>query len=114
MAKRVPFPEDVCSSPDARYYRTLAEAFPCGPREAIAVQRFEPPRAWIWIVLAVLVLGIGAGLSGCSTSDSTQFQPNPSNSMDDLKRAAAGAWLCPGMHAEWLNEKEVMCIKETK
>lgn len=109
MAKRVPFPEDVCSSPDARYYRTLAEAFPCGPREAITVQRFEPPRAWIWIVLAVLVLGIGAGLSGCSA----QAADAPvTTTAADLKRAAAGAWLCPGMHAEWIDSQTVQCLKE--
>ena len=53
MAQRVPFPADVCPEPDARSYRTLAEAFPCGPREAVAVQRFEPPKVWRWVLLAI-------------------------------------------------------------
>ena len=111
MAKRVPFPEDVCSSPDARYYRTLAEAFPCGPREAIAVQRFEPPRAWIWIVLAVLVLvlGIVAGLAGCSA----QAADAPTTTAAaDIKQIARDAFACPWMTAVWLDEVTVQCLKE--
>lgn len=69
-----------------------------------------PTRALLFLVL--LALFVCTGLAGCSTSDSTQFQPNPSNSMDDLKRAAAGAWLCPGMAAVWLDEVTVQCLKE--
>ncbi|MBS3018573.1 hypothetical protein DJFAAGMI_01305 [Comamonas sp. PE63] len=30
----------------------------------------------------------------------------------DIKRAAVGAWLCPGRHAEWLSSQTVQCLKE--
>ncbi len=29
-----------------------------------------------------------------------------------LKSAATSARVCPGMHAEWLDEKTVQCMKE--
>lgn len=67
-----------------------------------------PTRALLFLVLLLLLLC--AGLTGCSA----QAADAPTTTVTDLKRAAAGAWLCPGMHAEWLNEKEVMCLKETK
>lgn len=67
-----------------------------------------PTRALLFLVL--LALFVCAGLAGCSA----QAADAPATTAADLKRAAAGAWLCPGMHAEWLNEKEVMCLKETK
>lgn len=67
-----------------------------------------PTRALLFLVL--LALFVCAGLAGCSA----QAADAPTATAADLKRAAAGAWLCPGMHAEWLNEKEVMCLRETK
>ena len=70
-----------------------------------------PTRALLFLVLLLLIV-LCTGLAGCSTSDSIQSQPNPSNSMDDLKRAAAGAWACPGMTAVWLDEATVQCLKE--
>ncbi|KGH24253.1 hypothetical protein [Comamonas testosteroni] len=65
-----------------------------------------PTRALLFLVL--LALFVCAGMAGCSA----QAADSPATTAADLKRAAAGAWLCPGMHAEWLNEKEVMCLKE--
>lgn len=59
----------------------------------------------------VLVLGLAAlvlALSGCSAADAAQDSASPA----DLKRAAAGAWLCPGMHAQWLSDTQVQCLKE--
>ncbi|MBL5978393.1 hypothetical protein JAO85_13975 [Comamonas sp. NyZ500] len=67
-----------------------------------------PTRALLFLMLLLIVLC--SGLAGCSA----QAADAPTTTTAELKRAAAGAWLCPGMHAEWLNEKEVMCLKETK
>ena len=67
-----------------------------------------PTRALLFLVL--LLIALCTGMAGCSA----QAADAPTTTAADLKRAAAGAWLCPGMHAEWLNEKEVMCLKETK
>lgn len=105
MAQRVPFPADVCSSPDAKAYRTLAEAFPCGPREAVAVQRFEPPKVWRWVLLAALVLGIGAALAGCDARADAE-QP--------LTKAELGAAKAcgKGQVAVWASTTQIECFKE--
>ena len=56
------------------------------------------------LALALLLLA----LSGCRAADAAQDSASPA----DLKRAAAGAWLCPGMHAQWLSDTQVQCLKE--
>jgi len=66
-----------------------------------------PKRALLF--LALLALFVCAGLAGCSA----QAADAPTTTAAaDLKRAAAGAWLCPGMHAEWLDTQTVQCLKE--
>ena len=65
-----------------------------------------PTRALLFLALLLLVLC--TGLSGCSA----QAADAPAAMATDLKRAAAGAWLCPGMHVEWLDEATVQCLKE--
>lgn len=65
-----------------------------------------PTRALLFLVL--LALFVCAGLSGCSA----QAADAPITTTADLKRAAAGAWLCPGMHASWIDDKTVQCLKE--
>ncbi|WP_054074776.1 hypothetical protein [Comamonas testosteroni] len=65
-----------------------------------------PTRALLFLVL--LALFVCAGLSGCSA----QAADAPATTADDLKRADAGAWLCPGMHAEWIDSQTVQCLKE--
>lgn len=66
-----------------------------------------PKRALLFLTL--LALFVCAGLSGCSA----QAADAPATTTAaDLKRAAAGAWLCPGMAAIWLDEVTVQCLKE--
>ena len=66
-----------------------------------------PTRALLFLALLLIVLC--AGLAGCSA----QAADAPiTTTAADLKRAAAGAWLCPGMHAEWLDAQTVQCLKE--
>lgn len=64
-----------------------------------------PTRALLFLVLLLLLC---VWLSGCSA----QAADAPATTAADLKRAAAGAWLCPGMHAEWIGPSEVQCLKE--
>lgn len=66
-----------------------------------------PKRALLFLALLLIVLC--AGLAGCSAqaADAAVI-----TTAADLKRAAAGAWLCPGMHAEWLDTQTVQCLKE--
>lgn len=64
-----------------------------------------PTRALLFLVL--LALFVCAGLTGCSAQAA-----DTSTTAADLKRAAAGAWLCPGMHAEWIDSQTVQCLKE--
>ena len=66
-----------------------------------------PKRALLFLALLMIVLC--TGLAGCSA----QAADAPiTTAAADLKRAAAGAWLCPGMHAEWLDAQTVQCLKE--
>ena len=66
-----------------------------------------PKRALLFLALLLIVLC--TGLAGCSA----QAADAPiTTTAADLKRAAAGAWLCPGMHAEWLDAQTVQCLKE--
>ena len=65
-----------------------------------------PTRALLFLLL--LSLFVCAGLAGCSA----QAADAPTTTAADLKRAAAGAWLCPGMAAVWLDEVTVQCLKE--
>lgn len=66
-----------------------------------------PKRALLF--LALLALIVCAGLAGCSA----QAADAPvTTTAADLKRAAAGAWLCPGMHAEWIDSQTVQCLRE--
>ena len=54
---------------------------------------------------------ITLAMSGCGSAEA---QPaSASISAADIKRAAAGAWHCPGMHAEWIDETTVQCLKES-
>lgn len=65
-----------------------------------------PTRALLFLALLLLLC---VWLSGCSA----QAADAPTTTAAaDLKRAAAGAWLCPGMHAEWLDAQTVQCLKE--
>ncbi len=66
-----------------------------------------PTRALLFLALLLIVLC--AGLAGCSA----QAADAPATTTTaDLKRAAAGAWLCPGMHAEWVDAQTVQCLRE--
>ena len=70
-----------------------------------------------WLYLGALVLlAIAAfiGLTGCSKADDDSPGSSAAVQLAEAKRAAAGAWACPGMHAEWLDEKTVQCLKEVK
>ena len=66
-----------------------------------------PTRALLFLALLLIVLC--TGLAGCTA----QAADAPvTTATADLRRAAAGAWLCPGMHAEWLDAQTVQCLKE--
>ena len=111
MAIRMHFPADVNPDPDAKFARGMAEAFPFDPKLTITARRFPAPnRPGLWLCAALLVLNTLA-MSGCGSAEA---QPaSASISAADIKRAAAGAWHCPGMHAEWIDETTVQCLKES-
>ena len=67
-----------------------------------------PTRALLF--LALLVLFVCVGLAGCSA----QAADAPTTTAADLKQMAKDAFACPGMHAEWLDDKTVQCLKEEK
>lgn len=72
-------------------------------------RRKKPAPTWALLFLALLLIVLCTGLAGCSA----QAADAPiTTTAADLKRAAAGAWLCPGMHAKWLDAQTVQCLKE--
>lgn len=63
-----------------------------------------------WILALVITLGVGH----IAAQAGVEEQPaSASTSAAELKRAASGAWHCPGMHAEWIDETTVQCLKES-
>lgn len=86
--------------PDARYLRESP-----GP---LAEEQRLSGRWLLALLLALLLAVVVVSCSACSSADAAQ---EPSASAADMKRAAASAWACPGMHAEWSGEV-VTCLKE--
>ena len=79
--------------PDARYRRTLAEAFPCDARQAVAFfDVSRPPRYGRWLALALGLLLLLA-LAGCSLAGAQE--PQPTAQEQRIARAAARA--CEGL-----------------
>lgn len=105
--QRVTPTEPFNPDPDARYRRTLAEAFPCDARQAVAFfDVSRPPRYGRWLALVLAVLGLLA-MVGCSKAEAQQ--PQPTAQEQRLARAAARA--CEGLtpvfeHGSWV------CLKE--
>lgn len=95
-------------NPDARYRRTLAEAFPCDARQAVAFfDVSRPPRygRWLALVLAVLLI---AALTGCSRAEAQEPQPTPQEQR--IARGAARA--CQGLTPVWQDGGSHICLKE--
>lgn len=110
MAIRVSFPADVNPEPEAKFSRRMAEAFPFDPHLTPETRAFPVPnRPGAWLIAALLVT-MCLALSGCSGAEAQER--TTSASPTELKRAAASAWNCPGMHAEWLDDTTVQCLKE--
>lgn len=104
--QRVTPAEPFNPDPDARYRRTLAEAFPCDARQAVAFfDVSRPPRygRWLALVLAVLLL---AALNGCSQAEAQHPQPTP----EEQRIARAAARACEGLTPVW-NDGHLECLK---
>ncbi|MDH2234663.1 hypothetical protein N5K37_32655, partial [Delftia tsuruhatensis] len=105
--QRVTPAEPFNPDPDARYRRTLAEAFPCGAAEAEAFfDVSRPPRYGRWLALVLAVLGLLA-MVGCSPAEAQEPQPTPQEQR--IARAAARA--CEGLTPVFDNGSWV-CLKE--
>lgn len=70
-------------------------------------RRKKPTVKWVLFFLALLLLCLLA-LAGCS-AEAAEGQPV---TLQDIKRSAASAWLCPGMVAVWLDEQTVQCLRD--
>lgn len=103
MAIRVSPPTESHNDTTARFKRSLADAFPVGTHRIEVPARFRLPNcSGAWLISALIVL-IAITLPGCSGAEA-QVVPI---SKSELRRAAAGEWNCPGMHAEWLDKTTV-------
>lgn len=100
--QRVTPAEPFNPDPDARYLRECSTPGPVYEPDAEGV-----PGGWLIAALVALLL---LALSGCSQAEAQESQT--AATAQELKRAAAGKWLCPGMHAEWISNTEAQCLKE--
>lgn len=110
MSILIPTPADHNHTTEV-FKRTLASAsFLCNAADSVALHKTKKGKnkgRWFYRGAAALVAGAALiALTGCS-------KPEPVT-LADAKRAAAGAWACPGMTAIWLDESTVQCLKETK
>lgn len=97
--QRVTPSEPFNPDPDARYRRTLAEAFPCDARQAVAFfDVSRPPRYGRWLAL-VLVLLVVLALAGCSQAEAQEPQPMPTAQEQRIAHGAARA--CEGGTPIW-------------
>lgn len=106
MSILITTPEDHNHTTEV-FKRTLAEtSFLCNAADSVALHKPEKKRGGGRYLAALVLLGMAVtvALTGCSRAEPV--------SMADAKRVAAGAWACPGMHASWISETEVMCLKE--
>ncbi|RKL17374.1 hypothetical protein BFJ72_g15285, partial [Fusarium proliferatum] len=91
--QRVTPTEPFNPDPDARYRRTLAEAFPCDARQAVAFfDVSRPPRYGRWLAL-VLGLLVALAMAGCSPAEAQE--PQPTAQEQRIARGAARA--CEGL-----------------
>lgn len=72
-------------------------------------RRKKPANKRAFFLAALLLAALGLlAMTGCSAQAADATVATTA----DLKRAAAGAWLYPGMYAEWLDSQTVRCLKE--
>lgn len=91
--QRVTPAEPFNPDPDARYRRTLAEAFPCDARQAVAFfDVSRPPRYGRWLAL-FLVLLVALAMAGCSKAEAQEPHPTP----QEQRIARGAAWACEGL-----------------
>lgn len=105
--QRVTPAEPFNPDPDARYRRTLAEAFPCDARQAVAFfDVSRPPRygRWLALVLGLLLL---AAMAGCAQAEAQE--PQPPAQEQRIARAAARA--CEGLTPVF-EHGSLRCLKE--
>lgn len=106
MAIRMTFPDDVNPDPEATYSRSMLDAFPFDPHLSATARRLPAKKhLGLWLVTALFV-ALAIVLTGCGSAEAQE----PSASPSELRRIAAEAWNCPGMHAVWLDETTVQCL----
>ena len=107
MAIRVHFPADVNPDPDAKYHRSMAEAFPCAAQLDITVRRFSAPsRLSVWLAAALMLL-ICLATSGCGSAEAQAHHDST-----DLQHEPDAARACPDMTPVWIDTSTVECFKE--
>ena len=106
--QRVTPAEPFNPDPDARYRCTLAEAFPCDARQAVAFfDVSRPPRYGRWLAL-VLGLLVVLALSCCADAGAQEPQPTP----EEQRIARAAARACEGL-TPVCNDGHLECLKGT-
>lgn len=106
--QRVTPAEPFNPDPDARYRRTLSEAFPCDAPQAVAFfDVSRPPRYGRWLALVLAVLALVA-IAGCSKAEAQEPQPT----LEEQRIARAAARACQGLTPVWQDGGSHICLKE--
>lgn len=63
--------------------------------------------------IALAILSVTLLLLWISGSAQAEEEPSePPSQLGTVRMAARDAFACPGMHAEWLDDKTVQCLRE--
>lgn len=63
--------------------------------------------------IALAILSVTLLLLWCTSPAQADTEPNqPPATPGAIRMAARDAFACPGMHAEWLDDKTVQCLRE--
>lgn len=65
-----------------------------------------------WGGIVMLALAAFAAVAHFASKANANHKPAATQEVEALKKARINARVCPGMHADWLDETTVQCVKE--
>ncbi|PIG09493.1 hypothetical protein [Comamonas sp. 26] len=63
--------------------------------------------------IALAILSVTLLLMWCTSTANADTEPDgPNAPLGAIRMAARDAFVCPGMHAEWLDDHTIQCLRE--
>lgn len=98
--------EQINDSPDARYHRTMRDAFPFAPHDLVCEQDKKSGGIVSWLAFIAVALAL------VSFGVHTVTQRSAELPRQTTKERAAQSMCGKGKHAEWVDDKTVQCLRE--